>query len=118
MDNLPGFAYRCLNVPDWTMLFVSAGCEGLTGYTPEALINNSELSYNSIIHPDDKKKVWDTVQESLGRHRQFQLLYRIITKSGEEKWVWEQGRCIFEDDEAVAIEGLILDVAERYFPPE
>jgi len=32
LNNLPGVAYRCLNDRDWTMHFISSGCEQLTGY--------------------------------------------------------------------------------------
>ena len=35
--NLPGMAYRCLNLPHWPMSFVSEGCEALCGYSSEEL---------------------------------------------------------------------------------
>ncbi|MBN2734860.1 MAG: response regulator [Methanomicrobiaceae archaeon] len=112
MDNLPGVAYRCLNDSDWTMQFISAGCMELTGYSPEDIVNNAKVSYGSIIHPNDRMMVGDTIQESLCNLKPFQLLYRIISKSCEEKWVWEQGRGVFENGRLLALEGLILDISE------
>jgi len=52
LDNLPGMAYRCNYDRDWTMQFVSAGCFNLTGYHPESLLHNKELSFNELIAPE------------------------------------------------------------------
>ena len=43
MDHLPGMVYRCLNAREWTMTYVSRGCDQLTEYPPEALINNTSI---------------------------------------------------------------------------
>jgi len=114
MSNLPGMAYRCLNDPDWTMLFVSEGCYGLTGYQSEAFTTQNLVTYNQLIHPEDQKLVWDEVQTSLKNSRPFQLTYRIITATGELKWVWEQGQGIFNfDGQLLYLEGLITDITDR-----
>lgn len=52
LSHLPGLAYRCKFDASWTMLYVSAGCFKLTGYQPEALLNNRDLSYKDIIAPE------------------------------------------------------------------
>lgn len=114
MSNLPGMAYRCKNDPQWTMEFVSNGCQLLTGYKSKDLVNNGAVSYSEIIHPDDRQMVWDTIQNALQAKRSFQLTYRITTAGGEEKWVWEQGQCIYgAEDEIEALEGFITDITER-----
>jgi PAS domain S-box-containing protein len=112
--NLPGMAYRCLNDRDWTMNAVSDGCEPLTGYAPEDLVENRLVSYNDLIHPDDRQPVWDQVQEAVREKRPFELEYRIRTRSGEEKWVWEQGVGVFSGAGGLeALEGYIADVTDR-----
>jgi len=114
MSNLPGMAYRCKNDPDWTMEFVSDGCQSITGYKPEELVGNARLSYAEIIHREDRRRVWEDVQKALEERKSFQLTYRITTASGEKKWVWEQGRGIFgQQGELIALEGFITDITDR-----
>ncbi|HUV31369.1 MAG TPA: PAS domain S-box protein [Acidobacteriota bacterium] len=114
MSNLPGMAYRCANDRDWTMQFVSDGCKELTGYEPAELVGNKVASYAQLVHEDDREDIWNGVQEGLAEHLPFQLAYRILTKAGDEKWVWERGRGVFSDDGALtALEGFITDITER-----
>lgn len=109
MGNLSGMAYRCHNDPGWTMELVSEGCLALTGYEPADLIGNRTLAYGDVIHPDDRDRVRSEVQAALEERRPFELRYRIITATGQEKWVWEQGVFTDAGDSAV-IEGFITDI--------
>ncbi len=114
MDNLPGMVYYCANDEDWTMEFVSQGSLAFTGYAPRSLINSAEISYNDIIHPDDRQMVYQAVQDGLDRRSYYSMEYRIITRDGNVKFVWEQGKGAFdENDSLTRLEGLIIDVSER-----
>jgi PAS domain S-box-containing protein len=114
ISNLPGVAYKCQNDSQWTMEFISEGCFQLTGYQSEDLIMNKNISYNDLIHPDDRQMVWDTIQTSLNENKPFKVIYRITTSNYENKIVWEQGRGIFSfDGSLLALEGFITDITER-----
>jgi PAS domain S-box-containing protein len=114
MENLPGMAYRRKNDTSFTMEFVSGGCLELTGYEQADLVGNDTVAYSGIIHPDDIRRIGEETQEALAAHRSFQQTYRIRTRSGAEKWVWEQGLGVFSPaGELVAIEGFIIDVTDR-----
>jgi PAS domain S-box-containing protein len=114
MSNLPGMVYRCNNDRDWTMIFISDGCKELTGYEVSEVVDNARIAYNELIHPEDRENVWSDVQAAIEKQETFQLLYRIITKEKQEKWVWEQGCGIFSDDgELLALEGFIADITKR-----
>ncbi|MBC7248367.1 MAG: PAS domain S-box protein [Actinobacteria bacterium] len=114
LSNLPGMAYRCRNDPQWTMLFVSEGCRELTGHDPSDLVGNAVLSYADLVHPDDRERIWEEVQEALARGEPFRLIYRIHHASGELKWVWEQGRGIPDEEGNLPyLEGFITDFTER-----
>lgn len=113
MSNLPGMAYRCLNDRHWTMQFISEGCLELTGYTASDLIGNVSTSYGELIQPEDRESVWKSVQQRVLEDRPFQLVYRIRTAQGQEKWVCENGRPVRSDaGEVVALEGFISDITE------
>lgn len=114
IGNLPGFAYRCKNDKDWTMEYLTDGFFELTGYKPEEIINSKTTTFNSLIIPEDQKYVWDTVQEAITKRQPYVLEYRIKTKAGKEKWIWEKGQGVFsKDKELIALEGFDLDITER-----
>ena len=114
LSNLSGMAYRCRNDKDWTMEFVSDGCGALTGYLPEDLVRSHRISFNSLIHPEDQQRVWDDCQRSLAAGRPCSNEYRITTRTGEGKWVWDQAQGVYGNDGNLeAIEGLITDTTDR-----
>jgi len=114
MSNLPGMAYRFRNDADRSMEFVSEGCYQLAGYSPEEFIGTRQVSISELTHPDDRENLWNAVQVALQENRPYQLNYRITSKNGELKWVWEQGLGVFSDSgELIALEGLITDISEQ-----
>lgn len=115
-SNLPGFAYKCSFDKNWTMQFVSEGSKSVTGYEAEEIIANKVISYGKIIHPDDRKQVYENVEKGFEMHKHFEMEYRILTKEGELRWVWERGICIRDEKgKPVAIQGYITDISDRKF---
>lgn len=115
INNLPGLVYRFKADSIWSMNFVSDKSVVITGYSPEQLTDDKEISYYNLIHQDDRKKIFEQVQKAIEERKPYQLVYRIKTASGYDKWVWEQGIGIFNDsnDELAALEGFITDVTEQ-----
>ncbi|MEO1049998.1 MAG: PAS domain-containing protein [Bacteroidota bacterium] len=112
MSNLPGMVYRCKNDRDWSMLFVSEGSEKLTGCKPQDLISGHSL-YNDMIDRAYREQVWDQIQEAVKNNCPFTLIYP-INVNGKKKWVWENGRMVFVDENRNTIlEGFITDITER-----
>ena len=114
LSHLPGLAYRCNYDRDWTMQYVSQGCLSLTGYSPESLLHNRDLSYNDIIAPEYHEALWNEWKRVLAAKEPFKFEYAIITANGERKWVLELGQGIFnEQGEVEALEGIVLDISDR-----
>ncbi|NCB44995.1 MAG: PAS domain S-box protein, partial [Clostridia bacterium] len=95
LSHLPGMAYRCSYDPDWTMHFVSDGCMELTGYSPESLLNNRDLSFNDLIAPEYSDRLWNEWKRILADRLPFKHEYEIITAEGKRKWVLELAEGIF-----------------------
>ncbi len=111
VTNLPGMAYRCLNDPNWTMSYVSEGCESVTGYRRDELESNRVAAYADLIHPDDRDRLWAKCQKSLDARTPCQNEYRIRDRHGRERWVSERASGVYAEDGALlAIDGFIQDI--------
>jgi len=114
IDSLPGIVFSCANDPNWSVTFLSEGCFDVTGYTSEELVGNEKVSYNSITHVEDLPRVLDAINRAIAKHQPYVVEYRIHTKWGEEKWLWEKGIGIFNSNgEVLGLEGFITDTTQR-----
>jgi PAS domain S-box-containing protein len=114
LGNLPGMAYRCRQDNQRTMAFASEGCQGLTGYAPSDLVANKTCAYGDLIHPDDRPRLTETIAQALSSQHSFEMVYRIRTATGDEKWVWEKGVGVFtSESKLLALEGFITDFSDQ-----
>lgn len=110
IKNANGVTFRCRCDPHWTMTYISSGCRELTGYSPDELEENSEIRYSQLIHPSDRPLVREEVEDAINQNTLYGVTYRLRAKN-EEKWVWERGQSV--EDEDGMVEGFITDVSER-----
>ena len=114
VDNQPGAVYRCACDADWTMEYLSDGIYDMCGYPASDFIDNNVRSYASIIHPDDIQLVNDAVQDGVRKKQPYVIEYRVIDVDGNERWCYEKGRGVFDDDgELRWLDGAIFDTTER-----
>lgn len=111
IDNLPGVIYRCALDEDYTMDYMSDACSRITGYSPDDFIKNKTISFNNLILPEYRTPIWEKWQGIRTDHSIFEEEYPIKTASGEIKWVWERGRCVFDKHNNLEyLEGYIEDI--------
>lgn len=114
ISNLPGMAYRCNYDKNWTMQFVSDGCIKLTGYAPESLINNKDISFNALITPEYREPLWKEWERIIAKKLPFRYEYEITAANGDRKWVLELGEGVYDEkDHVEMLEGIILDISDR-----
>ncbi|MGC3983198.1 MAG: EAL domain-containing protein [Steroidobacteraceae bacterium] len=114
LANLDGMVYRCRDDAQWTMEYVSQGCERLTGYKAEELLLNRRISYESIVDPQDRASIRQCINAALQQRQRFEVEYRIIHSDGSVRWVWERGAGVFAGDgRLMAIEGIVQDVSDH-----
>lgn len=113
MSNLPGMAYRSRPDKGRTIEFASEGCQNLTGFDSESYLS-ANIIYTNIIHPEDRERVSTVIFNALEAGRRFQTTYRIFSRQGSVKWVWEQGCGVYTHrGDLIAIEGFVTDISER-----
>ncbi|WP_440948650.1 PAS domain-containing protein [Methanosarcina sp. T3] len=97
----------------WPAEFVSENIKQF-GYTVEEF-TSGKLLYGNIVHPDDLERVERELSRRIEEdYVDFSQEYRILTKSGEVRWVDE--RTFIEADENGVVKylkGIILDITER-----
>ena len=111
IDNLPGYVYMSDYNRGWNSRFCSASFWKLIDLAPDDIINNQAPALGDLIHPDDRERVWTSVQKDFAAHKPCEIQYRIITPSGTEKWVWDRAQGIYDaDGNAIRLEGYIEDI--------
>ena len=112
--NLPGMVFQCILHPDggFDFPFVSAGCQAIYGLTPEEITSNPMLIV-SIIHPEDLSAFTQSVGMTFERLIPWQWEGRIVTRTGQMKWVQGTSHPERQPDGSAICEGLLCDVSER-----
>ncbi|MBE9156602.1 PAS domain S-box protein [Nodosilinea sp. LEGE 06152] len=88
-ETLPGVVYRYLRRADGTDAFtyMSQGCQALYGITAAAAVANSGSVWE-LVYPEDVPLLIARMEDSIHYpERGFQVEHRILTPSGELKWL-------------------------------
>ncbi|MEK6737987.1 MAG: PAS domain-containing protein, partial [Planctomycetota bacterium] len=67
------------------ILFISPSCERITGYTRDEFIKDPDIR-SRIVYPHDKD-LWESHMADFKSPRYEEIEFRIVTKSGEIKWL-------------------------------
>ncbi len=81
------------------LLYISPSCERISGYRREEFLEDADLLLK-IVHPEDRAAFEAhpcESQEGGGRDHPAELEFRIITKSGEERWIAHVCRPVYGD---------------------
>lgn len=115
VENIPGIVYRCKYDSQWTMLYMSDQTKLITGYDPFEFIDNRQLDYVQIIHPEDALNVEQQITAKITIKQPWSIEYRLIANDGTVKWVHEKGQAVFDSTGTVLyLDGFILDITEQY----
>ena len=107
--NLRGVIYKARFDEQRTMLFISHEIQNISGYHSDELIENRNLAFIDLIDKRDRGLVVGTIEQAAKSKKNFEIEYRIKTRDGKEKWLWEEGNII--DNET--IEGYISDITDK-----
>lgn len=112
VDALPGIVFYCSDVKSLNIDYLSEGCLSLTGYT-QAELTTQQVPYPTLIYPEDLPELQQAIKTAVADLKPYSVEYRIQTKNGEERWLWEQGQVIRQANQAVGLTGFITDITAQ-----
>ena len=98
---------------DWPIEFISENIAQF-GYVPEDF-TSGRLVYGNIIHPDDLEFVRTSAEQlEIEEKFYFSKDYRLMTRTGEIRWVTERSYLIRDENGKPAYyQGIIIDITDR-----
>ncbi|MBV8882420.1 MAG: EAL domain-containing protein, partial [Chroococcidiopsidaceae cyanobacterium CP_BM_RX_35] len=113
VTNLPGMVYQYLPCKDGrdAFTYVSSSSHQLFELAPETVLQNADSLW-ALIHPDDLPSLQNSVAAAVKNSLPWQWEGRIITPSGQFKWIQGNSRPPNTADGKVW-DGLLLDITER-----
>ena len=99
--------------PDGNYIYVSPSCERVTGYRPEEFMKDPELLMK-IVHPEDRARLVEHDKEVAGSAKPCSMDFRIITRSGQERWIGHRCQSVYSPDGPfLGKRGSNRDITER-----
>lgn len=93
------------------MLYVSPAYERIWGRSCESLYAHP-LSFIEAIHPEDRRRVLDTLENS--QETAWSCTYRVVHPDGSIRWVEDRGFPVFDDQGLPYLKtGIVTDVTDR-----
>lgn len=113
--NVPGAIFRYVLHPDGSdgVIYMSSGCQELWEVEAATVIDDGSVLWE-MVHPEDRLPMRQSVQHSAQTLQPWSWQWRIITPSGQLKWLEAAGRPQRNDHGDVVWDTLILDVSDRH----
>ncbi|WP_414550336.1 EAL domain-containing protein [Anabaena sp. CCY 0017] len=112
--NVPGAIFRYLLCPDGSdsVMYMSPGCYRLWEVQPQEVVADASILWQ-MIRPEDLPGVQTSVMESAQTLSPWFYAWRIITPSGQDKWLEAAGRPTLQANGDIIWDTLIVDVTDR-----
>ncbi len=112
ITNMPGMVYRYSPCADGDrFIFVNSGCGDLFEVAPEAVLQDAGVIWSQL-HPDDRSSFQSSVAVAVENFLPWDWEGRIITPSGQLKWIHGRSSAVQTADGAVW-DGLLIDITQR-----
>lgn len=101
-----------VRLPDNKMLLMTPSAVDLYGIGFDDFMGDNTY-WEKAIHPDDKAIV-GTIHQELQTKGSYYQEYRIVSTTGEIKWISNHGKIIFDESGVpIRLDGLIADISKR-----
>jgi PAS domain S-box-containing protein len=90
--------------------YLNPAIEALIGLSPEQVVGQP---FTQFIHPEDLEGLQDNLQTLSSGAASGPAEYRVLTTSGETRWISVTSRPIVEAGRVIGLQGVLTDITER-----
>ncbi|MDO8612508.1 MAG: PAS domain S-box protein [Dehalococcoidia bacterium] len=94
---------------DGRITYVSPVVEQIGGYSPQEVIGRP---FTDFIHPDDLPSLVESFRRTVAGNPEPSE-YRVLSKSGEVRWVRTSSRLVYEGDRIAGLRAVLMDITDR-----
>jgi PAS domain S-box-containing protein len=94
---------------DGMITYISPAIELFIGYGPSEIMDRS---FSEFIFQEDLPRMRENFQRILSGHIEANE-YRVLTKSGEIRWMHTSSQPIYVGDRIIGVQGILTDITER-----
>ena len=112
--NIPGIIYQYLKRSDGSdaFLYISQGCRDLFELDPAGVMQDSSLIWGTL-HPEDLEAIERSIRQSAQTMHPWHWEGRIITPSGQLKWLQGRSRPKRHTNGDIVWDGVLVDISDR-----
>ncbi len=92
--------------------YISPQIEAFTGFTAAEWLADPDLWLKQV-HPQDRQRVLDANEAAVLNNEKYVSEYRLFTKDGRLKWIYDEGRPIGSADGKFFLRGICQDITGR-----
>jgi PAS domain S-box-containing protein len=112
LEHLPAFLYAVTDEVDFQILYASPHGYRTLGYDAEDP-DWLSLTYEDILHPDDRDRVLHAWRHAVQTGETFELEYRQVGNEGRVVWVHDRATLVSDRGRRSHWQGIVLDVTAR-----
>ncbi len=118
IDNSPAILFRRIAGDEPRLVYVSDNIRQM-GYTAEEFMS-AKIHFRDIVHPDDMDMVREDIRVYAEKDlEEYTQVYRVITKSGDARWVEDQTSVVRDaDGNKTHNQGILVDITDRKLAEE
>jgi PAS domain S-box-containing protein len=92
------------------IIYLNPAIEALIGLPPEQLVGRP---FAQFVHPEDLGRLQGNVQDLLAGGVPGAAEYRVLTTSGETRWIRVTSQSIVDEGRVTGMQGVLTDITER-----
>jgi len=111
--SLPGAVYRIECRKGWNIEYVSNAIADICGEPAGQFKRHRLHTFVSLIHEEDRPRIWRQIRAAVRDRAAYQLEYRILHANGGIRWVTDKGQVVLSEENILYLDGVIFDNTEQ-----